>query len=126
MYFFLPEMWDGLDIDFFTSRSYSFVIRKSWFLRVKKPQYQFLLDTTGEDTQFIRAEQEGYSWMDASLKKSFFGESLQLTLGARNLFNLTRIANQTLTGGVHSTANNGLLIGYGRSYFLKILYNLNI
>ncbi|MAZ27210.1 MAG: TonB-dependent receptor [Cytophagaceae bacterium] len=98
----------------------------SLYYKYNGPQYQFLLDTTGEDTQFIRAEQEGYSWMDASLKKSFFGESLQLTLGARNLFNLTRIANQTLTGGVHSTANNGLLIGYGRSYFLKILYNLNI
>lgn len=98
----------------------------SLFYKYNGPQYQFLLDTSGEDSQFIRAEQQGYSWMDGSIKKRFFGESLELTLGARNIFNITRIANQTVSGGVHSTPNQGILIGYGCSYFLKILYNLNI
>lgn len=91
------------------------------------PEYKFLLDTNGDESTFIKSKQEGYGWADASIKKTIMNKKLHLTLGVRNLFNITRIKNQTSIGGeIHSSTNTGFLIGYGRSSFLKLLYNLNI
>ena len=64
--------------------------------------------------------------MDASVKKSFFNNKLQATIGGRNLLDVTSVAiNGANTTGTHSTNNSSLLLGYGRSYYLKLLYNLN-
>ncbi|NJB71392.1 outer membrane receptor for ferrienterochelin and colicins [Saonia flava] len=99
----------------------------SLFFKYNGPEYQFLLDNEGDVNNFIRVKQDGYSWADASIKKTFMDKKVHLTLGARNLFNITRINRQTSLGGeIHSSANNGLLLGYGRSYFVKFLYKLNI
>lgn len=76
-----------------------------------------------EDGKYLISEIESYSFMDSSVKKSFFKDQLELTLGARNLLDVTRI-NQGFTSGVHSTSSD-FLLGYGRSYFIKLLYNLN-
>lgn len=76
-----------------------------------------------ENGKYLISEIESYSFMDASVKKSLFKDQFQLTLGARNLLDVTRI-NQGFTGGVHSTSSD-FLLGYGRSYFIKLLYNLN-
>jgi outer membrane receptor for ferrienterochelin and colicins len=62
--------------------------------------------------------------MDASVRKSFANKKWEVTLGARNLLNVTRI-NQGFSGEAHS-AGTALVLGYGRSYFLKLLFNLNI
>ncbi|WFO14692.1 hypothetical protein M601_012060 [Cellulophaga baltica 4] len=53
-------------------------------------------------------------------------KKIQATIGARNILDVTSAAiSNTTSGGVHSTTNNGLLLGYGRSFYLKLLYNLN-
>ncbi len=82
-------------------------------------------DDSGNNT-FIKYNTDAYSWMDASVKKSFFNNKLQATIGGRNLLDVTSVAiNGANTTGTHSTNNNSLLLGYGRSYYLKLLYNLN-
>lgn len=98
----------------------------SIFFKYNGPEYQFAQDP--EDTErFTRNKVDGYAWMDASLRKNFMDNRLQLTLGARNLLDINRVNYTTAAGGgVHSTVNTGLLLGYGRSYFIKLLYNLNI
>ncbi|MFC4221206.1 TonB-dependent receptor plug domain-containing protein [Flagellimonas marina] len=99
----------------------------SLFFKYNGPEYQFVLDTNQEDPSFIRSKRDGYGWMDGSIRKTFMDNKLHLTLGARNLLDITRINTSTVSsGGVHSSPNNGLLLGYGRSFFVKLLYNLNI
>ncbi len=90
-------------------------------------QYQFFQDQNEDgDVIFIKGEQDQYSWLDATLKKSFYNNKLQVTLGARNLMNVTRVNTVSAGGGaVHSNPTSSALLGYGRSYFLKLLYNLN-
>ncbi|WP_400072754.1 TonB-dependent receptor plug domain-containing protein [Zobellia russellii] len=90
-------------------------------------QYQFFQDQNEDgDVIFIKGEQDQYSWLDATLKKSFYNNKLQITLGARNLMNVTRVKTVSAGGGaVHSNPTSSALLGYGRSYFLKLLYNLN-
>ncbi|NRD20440.1 TonB-dependent receptor [Winogradskyella eckloniae] len=82
-------------------------------------------DTDGNST-FTLAKTDAYSWVDTSIKKSFFENKIDLTFGARNLFDVTNVnVSNSATGGTHSTTNSSLLLGYGRSFYLKLLYNLN-
>ena len=66
-----------------------------------------------------------YSWLDASVKKSFFGNRFDITLGARNILNLVNVQQTQDTAGAAHATSTDLLLGYGRSYFLKLTYNLN-
>jgi outer membrane receptor for ferrienterochelin and colicins len=86
-------------------------------------QQQFQRTTENNQPVYKLSEIEVYSFMDASIRKSFFKNQLEATLGARNLFDVTRI-NQGISSGVHATSS-AILLGYGRSYFLKLSYNLN-
>jgi len=83
------------------------------------------LDTNG-NSQFTKATTAAYSWLDASVRKSFLNSKLDLTLGARNLGDVTNVTvSNAAVGGTHSANNSALLLGYGRSFYLKLLYNLN-
>ena len=87
---------------------------------------------TGKTQQFVVGQQgyilsdiESYNWLDASIQKNFFNEKLELTIGARNLFNITDINQTNLNqGGGHSVSSQ-ILLAYGTSYFTKLTYNLN-
>lgn len=75
---------------------------------------------------FTKSTTSAYNWLDVSLKKSFFKNKIQATLGARNLFDVTNVSvSGTNSEGIHSANNSALLLGYGKSYYLKLLYNLN-
>ncbi|MEQ6121236.1 TonB-dependent receptor plug domain-containing protein [Reichenbachiella sp. MALMAid0571] len=67
-----------------------------------------------------------YTLIDTSIKKSFFGKSLETTLGIRNIANIVS-ANTTgqPSSGHDGQPDTSLLFAYGRSYFLKLAYKLN-
>ncbi|MDA0178076.1 MULTISPECIES: TonB-dependent receptor plug domain-containing protein [Mesoflavibacter] len=78
------------------------------------------------NTLFKKYTTNAFTWMDASIKKTFLDKKIDVTLGARNLLDVTTVAiDGASTSGIHSSNNSGLLLGYGRSYYLKLLYNLN-
>lgn len=86
----------------------------------------------GKSQQFIEGTSEyiistvdSSSWLDASIRKTFFKDKLETTIGARNLLDITSI-NQSRTneGAGHATSSQ-IMLAYGRSYFLKLTYNLN-
>lgn len=93
----------------------------------------------GKQQQFVAGNDENgnakfylntinpYNWMDASVRKSFFKNKFEVTVGARNLFDIQSVQQiqNGGTGGVHSSGSSDLLLGYGRSYYLKLTYNLN-
>ncbi len=93
----------------------------SAYYKYNGKQQQYVVGQEG----YILSEIEPYNNLDVSVRKSFFQNKFEATIGARNLFNITNI-NQTRMneGGGHS-APNQLLLAYGTSYFLKLTYNLN-
>ncbi|MEM5564227.1 TonB-dependent receptor [Psychroserpens sp. AS72] len=114
-----------------TSASY---VHKKWdtvfslYLKYNGEQQNYVATDTDENgnSLYSKSTTEGYSWLDASIKKSFFDNTIDLTLGSRNLLDITNVnINNATVGGTHSSNNNALLLGYGRSYYLKLLYNLN-
>ncbi|MCI2229040.1 TonB-dependent receptor [Polaribacter sp. MSW13] len=120
---------------------YSFQLNTSVNYKIKKWQTAISLlfkhngsqqnyTASGVDTEgnaiFSKSTTSAYNWLDASIKKSFFNNNIQATLGGRNLFDVTNVnVSSVNSGGTHSSNNNSLLLGYGRSYYLKLLYNLN-
>lgn len=97
-------------------------------LKYNGRQKNYVASGSDEDgnTLFSKSTTNAFSWMDASFRKSFFNNRIQLTLGGRNLLDVTNVnVSNATTGGTHSTDNRALLLGYGRSYYFKLLYNLN-
>lgn len=88
--------------------------------------------STGADANgnsvFSKSTTSAYNWLDASIKKTFFKDKVQATLGGRNLLDVTNVnvSNASTNGAAHASNKNSLLLGYGRSYYLKLLYNLTI
>jgi outer membrane receptor for ferrienterochelin and colicins len=76
-------------------------------------------------SQYIISTVDASNWLDASARKSFFKNKLETTIGVRNILDVTNI-NQTTAnnGSAHGTSSN-VMLAYGRSYFLKLVYNLN-
>lgn len=75
---------------------------------------------------FLNQEIAPYSWFDITLNKKFFNKKIETTFGVRNLFDVTDINTNAVTAGSHSSSNTSISLGYGRSYFLKLAYNINI
>jgi outer membrane receptor for ferrienterochelin and colicins len=93
-------------------------------------QQQFVAGTdTDGSAKFFLNEIKPYSWMDASVRKLFFKNQFEVMVGARNLFNITDVQSVRngggSTGGAHGSTSSDLMLGYGRSYFIKLTYNLN-
>lgn len=101
----------------------------SLYYKYNGQQQQFVQGTDANNNpDFFLRKLQPYSWMDASIRQSFFKNQFEVTLGARNLFDVqsVKLTQDGASGGVHSSAGSDLLLGYGRSYFLKLSYNLNI
>ncbi|WP_055436111.1 TonB-dependent receptor plug domain-containing protein [Lacinutrix algicola] len=127
----------NIDNDFL----YSYQLNTSATYNVKKLNTAFtlLLKHNGKQKDYVSTGIDGdgnsvfektttdaYSWLDGSIKKSFFNNKIQATIGGRNLLDVTNVnVSNNSTSGVHSSSNSALLLGYGRSYYLKLLYNLN-
>ena len=95
----------------------------STFFKYNGPTYQFVYDT--EDTSIIRKSKlDGYAWLNASIQQKI-AKNFTVTLGARNVLDITRVNLDNGQAGTHTASSASQLLGYGRSYFLKCLYNLN-
>lgn len=77
-------------------------------------------------TSFILSDVDPSNWLDLSIRKNFFKDQFEVTLGARNVFDITNV-NQSNTNQTAGHAAPGeVMLAYGRSYFLKLAYNLNL
>jgi outer membrane receptor for ferrienterochelin and colicins len=91
------------------------------------PEYEYV--QTGTDIinpTYTRGKRQEISWVDATVRQGFYNNKLDVTVGVRNLFDVTRIRTSSEGAGAHTAGANTLLMGYGRSYFVKLLYKLSI
>lgn len=82
---------------------------------------QYISTTDG----YVLSEIEPYSWLDASARKIFYKDRIELTVGARNLLDINNVNQSNLNQGAGHAVSSQVLLAYGRSYFLKLTYNLN-
>ena len=76
------------------------------------------------DQNIINEEyQEEYQLLDISINRRF-SESLILSLGGKNLLDVTNINQINDVNSIHSSSSNNLPISYGRTFFLSLNFNL--
>lgn len=98
----------------------------SIFYKLNGTSQQFVLDGSITDSHYLLQKINSFSLMDASVKKTFFNRMFDATVGVRNVFDVVNVrSNVASNAGAHSEGTTGLLMGYGRSYFAKLTYNLN-
>lgn len=84
---------------------------------------QQFVESTNE---YVISELDPSNCFDASARKNFFKDQFEVTVGARNIFDIKNISqSRTSQTGGHATSNE-VLMAYGRSYFIKLTFNLNI
>ena len=74
-------------------------------------------------TGYVMGDLDPYGWLDISAQKRFLQKRLEVSLGARNLLNTIDVSlTQTPLQGQPIRLNYPL--GYGRSFYAKLTYNL--
>jgi len=97
-----------------------------YFKHVGK-QHQFVEQTNDDgDQEYFKGTTDAFSWLDFTVKKSFLDKKFETTFGVRNILDINTINTTAISGSTHSDSVTSLSLGYGRSYFLKLAYNLNI
>jgi outer membrane receptor for ferrienterochelin and colicins len=77
-------------------------------------------------SSYILSKIDPSNWLDATIRQNFFKDHFEVTIGARNIFDITNVT-QTGTSSAAGHAGTGeVMLAYGRSYFLKLAYNLNL
>jgi outer membrane receptor for ferrienterochelin and colicins len=98
----------------------------SVFYKLTGRQQQFVSTSINGQEQFVLQQIESFSMMDASVKKLFFGNRIEATVGARNIFDIVNVQSNVANATAHDAGSTNMLMGYGRSYFVKLTYNLNL
>lgn len=88
---------------------------------------------TGKITEFVKdndtnetyrlGERQGFHLMHFTASQPFWKNRLELSLGIRNIFDVTEIESTLAAGDAHSAGPNKIKLMYGRSYFAKLKFN---
>lgn len=77
------------------------------------------------NSEYVLSEIGDSHWLDVSFRKPFFKNKMEATLGARNLLDIGNVQQSgTNPNAAHPTSSD-IMLAYGRSYFIKLMYNLN-
>jgi len=83
----------------------------------KTPRYH--ITANGE---IVEGYLGAYNTMDISAMKPFLNRSLNVTVGVKNLFDVTYIPSTGSSGEAHSGGSSAYPAGWGRTFFLSLSY----
>lgn len=73
--------------------------------------------------QYVLGEIGDFSMLNFTVSQPFFNNHLELSLGIKNIFDVSSIRNTTIAGDGHNAGANNQNLFYGRSYFARLNYN---
>uniref|UniRef100_UPI00404722AD TonB-dependent receptor plug domain-containing protein n=3 Tax=Roseivirga sp. TaxID=1964215 RepID=UPI00404722AD len=119
-FFYSPELNSNLSYELPNKAS-----SLSLFYKYTGRVQAYFTDTNDQNEQVTSiGEIKGYHWVDATAVHSI-NKAFDLAFGARNLLNIKQVNNSGISGGAHS-GGASVPVSYGRSYFLKLSYKLNL
>ncbi|MDP5201317.1 TonB-dependent siderophore receptor [Flavobacterium sp. DG2-3] len=77
-------------------------------------------------SSYVLSDIDPSNWLDASIRQGFFKNQLEATIGARNICNVTNVTQTNTNQSAGHAGSSDLMLAYGRSYFIKLSYNLNL
>lgn len=115
---------------------YSYEVNSSFYYNLLKTKTSFALfykaigktysiteDKSLGITQNILTKRDAYSIMDFSVAQKIWKDHFTLTLGARNIFDVSSVNNLSISSGAHGNTNASERLFYGRSYFCRLNFN---
>lgn len=91
----------------------------------KQPQFVLKANDEGNYT-FQRGVTNPISWLDATFKTDFAKKAIEATFGVRNILNVRNVNTTAFSGGAHNGPPSEIPMAYGKSFFLKLKYQINI
>jgi len=82
---------------------------------------RFFVDDEGVISE---GQVDDYHNLDMSVVKSFYSDRISISLGAKNLFDVTNITSSGSDGGIHSGGGGSVPVAWGRTYFAKINFSI--
>ncbi|HAM99120.1 MAG TPA: hypothetical protein DCQ26_10980 [Marinilabiliales bacterium] len=90
----------------------------------------------GKQSQFYPVEKDGnetieeryinaYNMLDVSINRPFIDDKLTVSLGIKNLLDVTTVTGTGGSSGPHGGGSDGSSIAWGRTYFVKLSLNIN-
>src|SRR5690606_38325291 len=86
----------------------------------KRPVY-----TVDTAQNYILSKYDAYNLADITVNKKLF-KLLTLNVGVRNVFDVKSIQATAQSSGTHGSSASGRSIANGRSYFMGLLFDLQI
>jgi len=77
------------------------------------------------DGTVIETKRDDFHMLDATISSFFWKRKIGLTVGVKNILDVTSINGQSGSDGAHSVGGSTILIGMGRTYFCSLTINLN-
>ncbi|WP_412850481.1 TonB-dependent receptor plug domain-containing protein [Chryseobacterium sp. PMSZPI] len=95
----------------------------SLFYKYTGKTQQFVLSPDLNTPQYEIGERGDFHMMNFIVTQPFFNNHLELSLGVKNIFDVSSVRDTTVTGNAHETANPNINLFYGRSYLARLSYN---
>lgn len=96
-------------------------LRPALFMNYTGERNDLALNSNGD---LVTTTFEDYTMAELTLQKGFFKDKLKLTVGAKNLFDVTQIgSSNSLSGGAHSAGSSSIPLSYGRTYFTRLQWS---
>jgi len=73
--------------------------------------------------EYILGEVGDFNMLNFTLTQPFFNNHLELSLGIKNIFDVSSVRNTISSGGAHNAGADIQNLFYGRSYFARLNYN---
>lgn len=75
-----------------------------------------------ENESFRLSKTDGFHMMDFIVSQPFWKDRLELSLGVKNIFDVTTINSTASTAIGHNASTDRINLYYGRSYFARLMY----
>jgi outer membrane receptor for ferrienterochelin and colicins len=79
-----------------------------------------------DENTLVEPMVESFQMLNFSMSKSFWNRNINLTLGVKNILDHQNLQMRNASaGGGHSASGSSRLLSWGRSYFVKLNFNIN-
>ncbi|CAH0159774.1 TonB-dependent receptor [Chryseobacterium sp. Bi04] len=95
----------------------------SLFYKYTGKTQEFVLTSDLKNPEYRIGERDDFHMMNFIVTQPFFKNQLELSLGVKNIFDVSAIKDTTLPGNTHEAADPNINLFYGRSYLARVSYN---
>lgn len=89
---------------------------------VQKQFTQKTLENPGQTPEYVLGEIGAFNMMNFTVSQPFFNNHLEVSLGVKNIFDVSDVRNTVISGGAHNSGTGSQNLFYGRSYFARLNY----